>query len=142
MSSNSTSISCFNRNENQKLDLYACSHDGSLAQCCEATDLCASNGLCARSDAAQGQAPYNIGGCTDSTWQDKGCVSQCKDSRTVQIMCSSIILLTVPQSVMVSVRVLSWAQASFAATGLMAATVLPWMHQASSHYPASSSSLP
>ena len=82
MSSEGSSIPCFDRGGNQDLDLHACSLNGTYPQCCEPTQLCASNGLCAHRNQGGAYTPYVIGGCIDSDWSDEGCVSECKDSES------------------------------------------------------------
>ena len=82
--------SCYNALGNQVSYSFPCSTDGSLAQCCLANAACASNGFCVNA-GIEALTPYYWSGCTDPTWKNKGCSSECLDSTRLTRMLTLLL---------------------------------------------------
>ncbi|CAG7564306.1 unnamed protein product [Fusarium equiseti] len=80
--------SCYGRDRNQVLDLFACDPKGDLKSCCGRGDSCASNGLCVTSNKDT-LSPYFINGCTDDNWDDPTCLHQCDDTGNGVVSCGT-----------------------------------------------------
>ncbi|KAL4796688.1 hypothetical protein BDV19DRAFT_75487 [Aspergillus venezuelensis] len=74
---------CYDRDGNEDVTRLPCSNNGTLAQCCSDGELCASNGLCVRTED-DGDTSYWQNTCSDPDWMDGNvttCPTQCMDIR-------------------------------------------------------------
>jgi hypothetical protein len=78
--------SCYYPDGSQALYDYACNLTAEASFCCAVGFNCLDNNICVAAEG-KGKQPYNVGSCTDGTWNSPECPSFCRLGASSLVNC-------------------------------------------------------